>query len=84
MDYLREDRGEIFFDLFLEGLWESFPEVLGSNAHVVEVFSLTKVINSSSACRVSLLAIAEDGCEVRFVADAGSLSNTRGPYTTTT
>ena len=84
MDYLREDRGEIFFDLLLEGFWESFPEVLGSNAHVVEVLSLTKMINSSSACRVSLLAIAEEGFEVRFVADTGSLSNTRGPYTTTT
>jgi hypothetical protein len=56
MDYLRQDRGEIFFDLLLEGLWQSFPEALGSNAHVVEVLSLTKVINSSSACRVSLLA----------------------------
>jgi len=61
MDYLREDRSEIFFDLLLEDLWQSFPEVLGSNAHVAEVFSLTKVINSSSACRVSLLAVAEEG-----------------------
>jgi len=61
MDYLREDRGEIFFDLLPEGLWESLPEVLGSNAHVVEGLSLTKAINSSSACRVSLLVIAEEG-----------------------
>jgi hypothetical protein len=83
MDYLRKDRGEIFFDLLLEDLWQSFPEILGSNAHVPEVLSLVKVISSSSACRVSLLA-AEEGCEVRLVADTGSLSNTRGPYNTTT
>jgi hypothetical protein len=83
MDYLREDRGEVFFDLLLEDLWQPFPEVLGSNSHVAVVLSLTKVINSSSACRVSLLA-AGDGCEVRLVADTGSLSNTREPYNTTT
>jgi hypothetical protein len=84
MDYLRENRGEIFGDLLLEDLREPLPEVFGSHAHVVEALSLTKAINSSIACGVSLLARLAQVCEVRLVADTGSLSNTREPYITTT
>jgi hypothetical protein len=84
MDYLRENRGEIFGDLLLEDLREPLPEVFRSHVHVVERLSLTKAVSSSIACRVSLLARPADGRAVRLVADTGSLSNTRGPYTTTT
>jgi hypothetical protein len=84
MDYLRENRGEIFGDLLTEDLREPLPEVFGSHVHVVDRLSLTKTVNSSIAWRVSLLANAEEGCGSRLVADTGSLSNTRGPYITTT
>jgi hypothetical protein len=84
MDYLRENRGEIFGDLLLEDLREPVPEVFGSHVHVVERLSLTKAVNSSIACAVSLLVRLAEGCTVRLVADRGSLSNTREPYTTTT
>jgi hypothetical protein len=56
MDYLRENRGEIFGDLLLEDLREPLPEVFRSHVHVVEALSLTKAISSSIDCRVSLLA----------------------------
>jgi len=84
MDHLRKDRGEIFDDLLPEGFWQALPEALGPYAHVAEGLSLTRAISSSIVSRVSLLAIFTHGRETRLVADTGSLSSTRSPYTTRT
>jgi hypothetical protein len=81
MNHLRKDRGEIFDDLLPEGFWQALPEAFGPYAHVAEGLSFAKAISSSIASRVSLLAAFMHGWVAKLVADTGSLSSTRSPYT---
>lgn len=82
MDYLRKDRGEIFFNFLSEGFRQVLPETFGSDEHLDERISCIRAVSSCRACGVSLLGVLSHGWGTRFVADTASLSSMPSRYTT--
>lgn len=69
MDYLRKDRGEIFFNLLTEGFGQVLPETFGSDEHLDERISCIRAVSSCRACGATVVLSAADssrpGAEVR-------------------
>ena len=82
MDYLRKDRGEIFFNFLPEGFRQVLPEAFGSHEVFDEQLSCIRAVSSCRACGVSLLSVLSHGWGTRFVADTASLSSMPSRYTT--